>query len=240
MDMNAIRYLTYLVTGLAAGTIACFISLPSRTAANGCAANESNTLALNYVTSIEMARSYADWLDSAIADLSADDEGQQRTAAEQLGMAVPYAPDRARVLAALQPHLYSHDNQFALLCVQAYAHWATKAQVPELAKVEATPPNPPQMSRVVSRWVEAAAALVRLDPAAARASINQRAGNFFYRSFVTSSLQYIAQGTSPSRPAAAWLLLKLKKDGSQPPLPPAVSPTPPSQIAPMTGEFRRT
>jgi hypothetical protein len=62
---------------------------------------------------------YDQWIATAISKLSGDDEHEQSWAADQLGLAVPDATVRSKVLAALEPHLNGSNKPFRQSCVKA-------------------------------------------------------------------------------------------------------------------------
>jgi hypothetical protein len=155
------------------------------------------------------AQAYDPWIADAISKISGDDEHEQSWAADQLALAVPYAPVRSKVLAALEPHLNGGNKGFRQRCVKAYGHWATAAQVGKLLEVVATPPNPPNMSGDESSWAAAVAALVSLDPKAAREAMEQRIGSFFFRDALTGMLISLTADNGPAQPVAFELLKQM-------------------------------
>jgi hypothetical protein len=159
------------------------------------------------------SQGYDQWIVTAIAKVSGDDEHEQSWAVDQLALAVPYAPVRSKVLAALEPHLNGSNKGFRQRCVKAYGHWATVAQVGKLLEVVATPPNPPNMSGDEASWAAAVAALVRLDPKAAREAMQQRMGSFFFRDSLTGMLISLTADNGPAQPVAFALLKQMDPNG---------------------------
>jgi hypothetical protein len=153
--------------------------------------------------------SYDEWIGDVLGKLDGDEADEQRKAAEQLSFAIPYPPERARVLAALRPHLNGSNNEFRLRAVTAYAHWATPAQAAELARVVNVPADPPQMSGVEPCWAAAVTALVTLDPAAAAAATDRRKDDFFFRADLFRRLHVLAAEVGPAHAVACGLLPRL-------------------------------
>ena len=160
---------------------------------------------------------YSDWVNGAISNLSGDDERGQKDAANQLGTALVYAPVRAAVLAALEPHLNSNDKDFRKSCVIAYGHWATAAQEQQLLQVVATPAHPPTMSGDEPCWAAAVSALLSLDPKAAQGAAAYRADAFFFRDAMGPILFAWAADSGPEQPVAYQILKALdpSNDGVQ-------------------------
>jgi hypothetical protein len=155
------------------------------------------------------AQPYDDWLNNTVQKLSGDDENEQNTAADRLAIVVAYPPDRDKVLAGVEPHLNSPQIGFRLRCIRAYRHWATPAQVRQLLQVLASPQDPPAISDTESCWATATAALVELDPRAAKTAMEQRIGDFFYRTNLTGALTELTAENGTSQPAAFDLLKQL-------------------------------
>ena len=91
------------------------------------------------------------------------------------------AAGRTKVLAALKPHLNDSDSATRKPFVQAYAHWATKEQVPDLRGVIDVPEKVEGLSGQEACWAAATVGLVRLDPDRATDALEKRIDVFFYR-----------------------------------------------------------
>lgn len=154
-------------------------------------------------------QAYDQWIASTLEKLSGDDEAAQNKAADQLSIAIVYPPVRAKVLAGLEPHVNSTNKDFRLRCVKAYGHWATAAQTKQLLSIVATPPNPPNMSGDEPCWAVSVAALVSLNPDAARSAMQRRMGNFFFRTGLADLLSGLTAEDGPAQPAAYDLLTQL-------------------------------
>lgn len=159
----------------------------------------------------------------AIALLRSDSAADRGRGAGALAHAVVEPTDQPTIIALLKPHLNGSNGRSRLPYVQAFAHWATRQQVPDLESVIAQPARVSGISGHEDCWAAATASLARLDPQAAAKALRSRAGVFFYRAAVQRLLEKLAAGHSPSAPTASWLLSQLQPDKS-PPLPPNFEP----------------
>jgi hypothetical protein len=115
---------------------------------------------------------------------------------------------RPDVLKALEPHVASDDRTLRLGSVQAYVHWGTRSQVPELLKIVAASSSTEAQDGSAGACAAAVIGLVRLDPLAAERGVRGRMDDFFFRDRTTLELQRMAE-IEPAYSATAVELLKL-------------------------------
>ena len=147
-------------------------------------------------------------IDENLTDLNGDDAHEQVAGAARLSIVPLDDTNRTKVIAALQQHLNSSDHSLRQASVNAFVHWATKGQIPELIKVVATRSTNEAQDGSAGCCAAAVCGLVRLDPDAADQAVRGRMNDFFFRSGATQELLKVAE-FEPMYSATAVRLLKL-------------------------------
>jgi hypothetical protein len=135
---------------------------------------------------------------------------QQKLGAKGLAKLDADPLQRTAVLAALKPFLNQPLADARLPFVQAFAHWASRDQVPDLLGVVDFPQTVQGLTGQERVWAAAVVGLVRLDPDAADRAIDRRIDDFFFRHDCETALKPLAENDVPQRAIAARLVEKLR------------------------------